>query len=557
MLRAMGDRVSELEHELERMQAKVDALTEELEEARHYRNAVEGSPIGIMSVSAAKGRYAFVNEAFAQLLGSSREELLASDPYEIWMKTTHADDVDPGRAAMGRVAKGEIDGFHLDKQVIPLRGDVRWVTQHAFASRDDAGRMAFLTAFFTDTDRQRALIVAQERLEAELHEAQKLGAVGKLAGGIAHDFNNRLVIVMGYAELIKRGLPPDSALASHVDMVLASAKRAAELTRQLLAYGRRQVLKPEAFDLNEVTERARSLLQTVLGGDVELVTALGAKCGVVADPGQIEQVILNLALNARDAMPEGGTLRLETREVTFAAGEHEGLSAGAYGALVVSDSGTGIPADVLPHVFEPFFTTKEIGQGTGLGLSMVQGIVLQSGGAIDVESSVGAGATFTIYLPHSIVTHPPVRSFGERAPSRGAPFETVLVCEDDHDVRLLLVRLLELRGYSVLAAKNGMHALEVAREHPGSVDLLVTDVAMPELGGMELATELRKRCPGLRVLYISGYTKDVEQFSVPLGDDTYFLPKPFLPGDLTHAVSSILEKRASLAPPELIRYAGE
>jgi len=539
----MHDRVTELENELAGMRAKGDALTRELEEARHFRSAVEDSSVSIMRVSGAKGRYVFINEAFAKMMGQTRDELLARDPYEAWVESAHPDDLEAEHSAMGRVAKGEIDGFQLEKRVIPKHGEPRWVRMDAFASRDAQGRLEYLTAYFTDIQQQRALSQAREQLEAQLRAEQKFGAVGKLAGGVAHDFNNRLVVVMGHGELLKRKLAPDSPLVHHADMVVASAKRAAELTRQLLAYSRRQVLTPEALDLNEMADRMRRLLKTVLSDRTELVTVLGATRRVLADPGQIEQVVLNLVLNARDAMPDGGRVTLETRDVTLGRGEHPVLPSGDYVALIVADTGTGIPEEALPHIFEPFFTTKEMGKGTGLGLSMVEGIVHQSGGATHVESLVGKGTTFTIHLPHGTVPAP-VRSLVEDAPSRDARFETVLVCDDDEDVRELLVAVLGLRAYSILKANNGKHALEVVRQHQGRIHLLVTDMAMPELGGIELAAELRKRDPALKVLYISGYTDDADRLSTPRGPGTHFLPKPFLPGELTRTVSLILDEAA-------------
>jgi two-component system cell cycle sensor histidine kinase/response regulator CckA len=536
----MQDRVTELEDELARMRARGEALARELEEARHYRNAVERAPLGIMRVSGAKGRYVFLNEAFARLLGYPRDGLLARDPFQVWVESAHPDDVEPEREQMARVAKGEVDGFQLEKRVISKDGTTRWVRMDAVASRDGQGRLELLTMYFTDIEEQRELARARQRLEAQLREEKKLGAVGKLAGGIAHDFNNRLVVVMGYAELLKRDLPSDSPLSHHADMVLGSARRAAELTRQLLAYSRRQVLETEAFDLNEMAERMRSLLRTVLADGIDLVTVMGAKWPVLADPGQIERVVLNLVLNARDAMPSGGTLAIETRDVTVAAGADPTLAPGDYIVLAVADSGTGIPEDALPHIFEPFFTTKKVGQGTGLGLSMVEGIVHQSGGATRVESVVGKGTTFTIYLPRA-ATAPHVRAAGEDPPSRSGTFETVLVCDDDDDVRDLIVEVLRLRAYSILTARSGQHALDLARRHQGRIHLLVSDLAMPGLGGKELGTRLRSRDPSLRVLYISGYGDGAERLLSPREPGVHFLPKPFLPGELTRAVSQILE----------------
>jgi two-component system cell cycle sensor histidine kinase/response regulator CckA len=540
----MQDRVTELEDELARMRAKGEALERELEEARHYRGAVLGAPFSIVRVSGAKGCYVFVNETFARLIGYPRDSLMTRDPFQVWVESAHPDDMEPERAQMARVAKGEIERFQFDKRVISQCGATHWVRMDAVASRDAQGRLEFLTIYFTDIEEQRELARARQRLEAQLREEKKLGAVGKLAGGIAHDFNNRLVVVMGYAELLKRELPADSPLSHHADMVLGSAKRAAELTRQLLAYSRRQVLEPEAFDLNEMAERMRSLLKTVLAGGIDLVTVLGAKQPVLADPGQIERVVLNLVLNARDAMPAGGTLAIETRDVTLAPGENPSLAPGEYVALVVADTGTGIAEDALPHIFEPFFTTKKMGQGTGLGLSMVEGIVHQSGGATRVESVVGKGTTFTIHLPRA-ASAPLVRTPGEEPPARSGSFETVLVCDDDDDVRNLIVEVLRLRAYSILTARSGEHALEIARRHQGRIHLLVSDLAMPGLGGMDLGAELRSRDPSLRVLYISGYSDGADRLPSPRDPAVYFLPKPFLPGDLTHAVSQILEGTVS------------
>jgi PAS domain S-box-containing protein len=539
----MHDRVRELEAELARMRAKGEAMARELEEARHYRIAIEEAPLSILRVSGAKGRYVFANEAFARLVGRPREGLMACDPFQVWVESAHPDDVEPEREQMARVAKGEIDGFQIEKRVISTSGETRWARMDAFGTRDAQGRLEFMTIYFTDIEEQHELARTRQRLEAQLREEKKLGAVGKLAGGIAHDFNNRLVVIMGYAELLKKDLPVESPLWGHAETVLSSAKRAAELTRQLLAYSRRQVLAAEAFDLNEMAERMRSLLRTVLAEGIDLVIVPRAKRAALADPGQIERVVLNLVLNARDAMPSGGRLTIETRDVTLTTGQYPGLPAGDYVAIIVADTGTGIPEDALPHIFEPFFTTKKMGQGTGLGLSMVEGIVHQSGGATLVESTVGKGTTFTIHLP--LATMPPsVRPPPEEAPARSGTFETVLVCDDDDDVRDLVVEVLRLRAYTILTARSGEHALEIARKYKGRIHLLVSDLAMPGLGGLELGAQLRSRDPSLPILYISGYNDGADRLASPREPGIHFLPKPFLPGDLTSAVSEILERAA-------------
>jgi PAS domain S-box-containing protein len=547
----MDDRVTELETEVARLRVQAELMERELVEARHYRDAIERGSLGVMRVSGAKGRYEFMNDAFARLIGQPRERLMTQDPFQVWVASAHPDDVEMERAQMGRMAKGEIDRFEFEKRVISTEGVERWVRMDAFGTRDAGGRLEFVTIFFMDIEEQREMARTRQRLEAQLREEKKLGAVGKLAGGIAHDFNNRLLVVMGYTELLQQALPAESPLAGHVEMVLSSANRAAELTRQLLAYSRRQVLEPEAFCLNDMTERMRGLLKNLLTERVELVTLLGSRWRVLADPGQIERVVLNLVLNARDAMPSGGTLSIETRDVSFASGEHPTLQGGDYVALVVADTGTGIPEDALPHIFEPFFTTKKMGQGTGLGLSMVEGIVHQSGGATHVESAVGKGTTFTIYLPHATVP-PRERAVVEEPQLRNGSWETVLVCDDDDDVRKLVVEVLRLRAYTILSARSGEHALEVARKHGGPIHLLVSDLAMSGMGGLELGEQLRSRDPSLRILYISGYSDGADRFASMRAPGVHFLPKPFLPCDLTSAVSGILEGQATPADASLL-----
>jgi PAS domain S-box-containing protein len=540
----MGDRVRELEEELERLRDERDSLAGALEKAMPFETAVSSSPVSVICVNAEKGRYEFANQAFANLIGRPLDEILATDPYEIFVAHTHPDDIEAEHDAIGRIAKGEIDRYHLDKRFVTPEGEVRWVRATGVGARKPSGRLERLTVYFADIHEQRDAASSRERVEAQLRQAQKLDALGKLAGGVAHDFNNRLLIIIGYTELLRRGLVEDSELARHADAVLASAHRGAELTRQLLAYSRRQVLKPEPFDLNQAVDRMRCLLERVIGDRIQLVTTLGAANAVFSDPGQIEQVILNLAINARDAMPEGGQLTLETGDASLGAGEDQTLREGDYVTLSVGDQGLGIPDEVLPHIFEPFFTTKPVGQGTGLGLSMVEGIVRQSGGAVRVSTRLTHGTKFTVYLPRARDV-PVERYAAESAQPQDLQFETVLVCDDDDDVRKLLVDVLSLRAYRILQARNGKHALEIAGAHDGPIHLLVTDVVMPELDGVALASALRRAHPALRVLYVSGYTDDAAILSAPLGPDTQFLAKPFLPGDLTRAVIGMLERRPS------------
>jgi two-component system cell cycle sensor histidine kinase/response regulator CckA len=511
--------------------------------AELLRNAVESAPIGIICVSGATGQYVFANETFARMVGRTREEVLQSDPFQIGAQVTHPDDWLVSRQAMELLGRGEADRYQYEKRLISKNGEVLWVSVHQFATRDAEGRLAFLTTHFTDIHERRSADMARARLEEQLRQAQKLEALGRLAGGVAHDFNNRLVVIMGYAQLLKERLPTASPLVAHTDRVLESSLRAAELTRQLLAYGRRQVLNPQVFDLSSTVDSMRRLLERLIGDDIELVTVFTAHHPfVVADPGQIEQVIINLAINARDAMPRGGRLMLETNDATLAPSEPGGLAQGDYVTLSVTDGGMGIPEDILPRIFEPFFTTKEVGRGTGLGLATVEGIVNQSGGAIRVESRVGRGTTFTIHLPRASELPVEAHARSPVAVARGSNFETVLVCDDDDDVRQLIVNVLSLRGYVVLQARSGKHALEIAASHAGPIHLLVTDLVMPELGGIELAAELRHQQPRMSIVYISGYTERVTLLSDQLESNTQFLQKPFMPSDLTRTVCSMLER---------------
>jgi signal transduction histidine kinase len=375
--------------------------------------------------------------------------------------------------------------------------------------------------------------------EAKFAHAQKMEAIGRLAGGIAHDFNNLLTVIQGRGEALLERLAPGSTNHQDASLVLLTAERAAALTKQLLAFSRKQVLAPKVFDLNVVVSGMIAMLQRLIGEDIEVVTALSAGLsGVRADPGQIEQVILNLAVNARDAMPHGGTLTIATADVGAEDVRAHVPGAGApYVMLAVRDTGHGMDQATRSRIFEPFFTTKEPGKGTGLGLATVYGIVEQSGGHVAVESEPGHGATFFVYLPRvdDAVESPVAATPAAAAPARTG---TVLVVEDEREVRSLVVDILERAGYEVLVAAEGEEALRRSAEHQGPVALLLTDVVMPRMSGADLAAAVTTKRPETRVLYMSGYVGKVDQDT--LQEDASFIAKPFMPRELLAKVREVL-----------------
>jgi PAS domain S-box-containing protein len=386
-------------------------------------------------------------------------------------------------------------------------------------------------------------VTEQRHLEEQFRQAQKMEAVGQLAGGIAHDFNNLLTAILGNTQLLLRDIPPGDSKRGDVEEIRKASERAASLTRQLLAYSRRQMLQPEVLDLNVVVAEMDKMLRRLIGEHIALVAVPAPDLGRVrADPNQIEQVIVNLAVNARDAMPDGGKLTVETANVdmdeTFAQA-HLGSVPGSYAMLAVTDTGTGMDAGVRAHLFEPFFTTKEVGKGTGLGLATVYGIVKQSGGYISVYSEPGKGTSFKIYLPRIATPASTAPSPQKGGAARGS--ETVLVVEDEPAVLTLSRRALEAQGYVVLAASDAAAALRVVERHGGTIHLLLTDVVMPGLSGPELADRLAAQRPGIRVLYMSGYPGDavVQHGTLPSG--SAFLQKPFSPDGLARKVRDVLD----------------
>ncbi len=398
-------------------------------------------------------------------------------------------------------------------------------------------------------------ITARHHAEQELKEqsdtlrhSQKMEAVGRLAGGVAHDFNNLVTVIKGYCDLISLKLGPDHDLQDWFQEIKGSANRAASLTTQLLAFSRKQVLEPRVFDLNEVLADLNKLLRRIIGEHIELVTDLVPDLGPVkVDKGQIEQVIMNLAVNAYDAMPKGGQLTLRTEDYV-ATGEKSGapgqLAPGRYSVISFSDTGEGMSSEVRSHIFEPFFTTKEVGKGTGLGLATVYGIISQSGGCVEVESQLGEGTTFRIYLPVTELEKPD-KAQRPAAVRDTTGNETIMVAEDEVAVRSLIKRTLEERGYKVIEAANGHEALQLSEELAERIDCLVTDVVMPKMSGFKLSQEIQKSRPGIKVLYVSGYAYTGRHEGSRVSPDT-FLAKPFSPEMLALKLHRILNDPAKV-----------
>ncbi len=383
----------------------------------------------------------------------------------------------------------------------------------------------------------------RRRLEQQLLASQRLEAVGRLAGGVAHDFNNVLTAVLGSTELLILDTPPGAARREELEIIREAAAHAQDLIRQLLAFSSRQALKPVVLDVNHLVKNVGKMLRRLIGENIQLTTEPAPDVdSVCADPGQLEQVLVNLVVNARDAMPQGGRLTIGTGNLTVAEGGTPAVPVppGRYVVLRVTDTGTGMDAATLERAFEPFFTTKPRGKGSGLGLATVYGVVRQSGGHVEAESTPGAGTTFRVYLPRVTEVAEAGAEGADAAPLRGV--ETVLVVEDDERVRALARKVLEQAGYRVLVAAGGTEALATAESHDGPIDLLMTDVVMPGMSGRTLTRRLTQRHPDLKVLYMSGYSdEDIAQHGV-FEAGTAFIKKPFTPTLLTKKLREVLDE---------------
>jgi two-component system, cell cycle sensor histidine kinase and response regulator CckA len=514
------------------------AREEALIRARHrFQRFFEIAPVGIALVDT-HARFKETNPALDKLLLSEEEHLVGRNLMEFVVE----DDQMPAAERLAQIVKGVPLERPLELRVRTGGGDK---TLALFASRLDTaeGSIAGLILHFID-------LTEQKNLELQFAQSQKMQAVGQLAGGVAHDFNNLLTAMIGFCDLLLLRFRPGDQSFADIMQIKQNANRAANLVRQLLAFSRQQTLQPRVIDIGEVLTELSHLLNRLLGENVDLKMVQGRNLGAVrVDQGQLEQVIINLAVNARDAMPNGGTLTIKTSNVDRAEPiqrELEIMPAGAYVLIEVTDQGTGIPKEIVGRIFEPFFSTKEVGSGTGLGLSTVYGIVKQTGGFIFVDSEVGVGTKFSLYLPQhqrkeGEVEPPPLLDPLEVAAPRdltGAG--TILLVEDEDPVRLFSARALRNKGYTVIEAKSGEMALQIIQAEAQPIHLIVTDVVMPRMDGPTLIKTVRETHPDMKVVFISGYTEDT--FRKRIGDDAdiHFLAKPFSLKQLAFKVKEIM-----------------
>ncbi len=532
----VAERTAELGRAVAALEAEVGERKQTEAALRANQRLLQGiidNSGAVVAVKDIEGRYLLVNQRFTELYQVVKDEALGRTDFELFP----ADQARIFRAHDARVVESEMP-LQWEEASEHDDGPHTYLSLK-FPLRDAEGRVFATCGMSTD-------ITERKQLETKLLEVQKLNSIGQLAGGVAHDFNNILTAIIGYAELVAHRVPRGNPVGADVEQIQRAAERAARLTRQLLIFARRGVVEVTLINLNELTQQVSQLLRRLIGENIELAVNPGRELWpVMGDAGQFEQVLVNLAVNARDAMPHGGRLTIETSNVSvdeaYVRVRRIALPPGDYVRLTISDTGTGMNENTKAHLFEPFFTTKERGKGTGLGLATCHGIVKQSGGDIFCWSEPGLGTVFTIYLP---------RSEGELEVTGATEAEvvvggteTVLIVEDEPSVRAIAVRALEDGGYKVLEAENGLHALGVAESHPGPLDLVVTDLIMPRMGGRELVERLRKIRPELRALYTSGYAEEgPSELQIP-SSEADFIHKPFTGSNLAMRVREALGRR--------------
>jgi PAS domain S-box-containing protein len=513
-----------IRYAIERQRSEVSLRASE----ERYRELFENANDAVYTIDL-DGNFTSVNNAAVRLSGYSPEELLQMNLLQLMS----GDDARRSSEMRDRKLRGEQPETRYTVEMV-MKGGARRTVEVSSRLIYEGGRPVGVQGIARDVTDARAL-------EQRLRQSQKMEAIGRTAGGVAHEFNNLLTIITGHTELVLESLEGDSTEREQLIEIGRAAERAARITRELLTISRHRVASTRAVDLNELVTRMAVLVRPLLGDEVVFQTRLAPSPLIVnIDPALFEQVILNLAFNARDAMPGGGHLTLQTARTTLArGGAGRQVRPGEYAQLAVIDTGVGMDAETMSRIFEPFFTTKEVGKGTGLGLAVVFGVVTQSGGQIEVESKPGQGSTFTVHLP--LVSEPRLYRHSQVVTANaGGGSEIVLVVDDDESVRRVLRRVLTSRGYRVIEAESGREAMEKAHSLSVPVDLVITDVVMPEMRGTELATRLREQWPELRVLYISGYSEDM----AAEGRREQYLQKPFTPDALAAKVREALTGRS-------------
>jgi len=536
-LKALRRRVEELEKCEEDRNRAQSALKES---EKKFQQFYDEAPVGYHELDP-KGRITRVNRKELQMLGYSPGEMLGKPVWDFF------EEEDTTRKVILAKLSGDVS-FHdtFERTYRRKDGTTLPVLVEDRVMRDKENQIIGIRSTVEDITERRRTEEALRKSEEQLRQWQRVEAIGRLAGGVAHDFNNLLMTIKGCSELLLGAFDRRDPRREEVDEILKAADRATSLTRQLLAFGRRQVLQPQVLDLNAVVMNMDKMLRRLIGEDVQLMTSLDSDLwSVKVDPGMIEQVIMNLAVNSRDAMPNGGKLTIETSNVTHDeeyASHHVSVKPGYYVMLAISDTGCGMDKETKSHLFEPFFTTKETGKGTGLGLSTVYGIIKQSGGNIWAYSEPGLGTTFKIYLSR-VEKAAKVYKPRLKPKEAGAPggTETILRVEDEEAVRSMVSKVLQNKGYTVLEARHGNEAIEVSERYEGSINLMVTDVIMPQMSGRELAERLAPMRPEMHVLYMSGYPDNTIVQHGVLEPGTAFLQKPFTINALELKVREILD----------------
>jgi PAS domain S-box-containing protein len=505
--------------EIAREQEKFQQITQAIEEVFWMTNPDSSEMI-------------YISPGYEKIWGRTCESLYKA-PRE-WSDAMHPEDRE---RAMRIVSEQMLVGGETEYRILRPDGELRWIKNQIFPIKDASGKIHRVAGVAAD-------ITKTKQFQAQFHKAQKMEAIGRLAGGVAHDFNNLLTAIGGYSHFLLNSLAADDKRREDVEQIKKAGERAAGLTRQLLAFSRQQVLQMKVVDCNFLVADLEKMLKRIVSEDVKLTTLLSPEPGFIkSDPGQIEQVLMNLVVNAKDALPKGGDITIETSNVELKgdyARMHLQVKPGSYVMFAVRDTGTGMDAETRAHLFEPFFTTKEQGKGTGLGLATVYGIVKQSGGGIYVQSEIGEGTIFKVYFPRVAEASQP--SGASRAPAKASVgSETILLVEDDELVRTFVYRALLESGYTVLVAQDSAQAIRLCEKNGRSVSLILTDVIMPQMHGPELATALAPLCPGAKVIFMSGYTDTVVTHRGLIDSGAPFLQKPLTPDSLARRVREVLD----------------